>query len=139
MHQPRVASDEAIAAGQIGEHGKATRKLLAEVRKGAGSDPACAADGTAHTIFVRPLRIRSSNVVRDSRHKTLEKQGYCLAAIQCHEWKRKPHKGIAQSLWWRLVSHPVRFRDWLLIKSAAEKRDLRRGIFENHFGGANWG
>jgi len=27
----------------------------------------------------------------------------------------------------------------LWIKSAAEKRDLRRGIFENHFGGANRG
>jgi len=25
-----------------------------------------------------------------------------------------PHKGIAQSLWWRLVSHPVRFRDWFV-------------------------
>jgi hypothetical protein len=26
----------------------------------------------------------------------------------------------------------------LWIKIAVEKRDLRRGIFENHFGGANW-
>ena len=38
--------------------------------------------------------------------------------------------------WFRILFDSV---IGLWIKSAAEKRDLRRGIFENHFGGANRG
>jgi hypothetical protein len=66
--------------------------------------------GIAQSMLGRPLRIRISNVVRDSRHQTLEKQGYRLAAIQCHEWKGKPTKELRSLFggdWFRILFDSV--------------------------------
>jgi hypothetical protein len=59
-----------------------------------------------------------SNAMNGSENRTRE-----LRSLFGGDWFRIPFDSVI-GLW---------------IKSAAEKRDLRRGIFENHFGGANWG
>ena len=50
--------------------------------------------------------------------------------------RTKELRSLYGGVWFRILFDSV---IGLWIKIAVERRDLRRGIFENHFGGANRG